>query len=156
MKGMKLLCPGFMALILAGCTALGALLTLRDPVIASLGEPSRESSYTYGGFQDYTDYGVYVFDAPELEENPYFRAIDQEDLEMLQPFLEDYESWVECHRKDDPEAELVVNYDFDPAVIGAGDWYYLETRYPDKPLHCYDLYLLDVDTGTLYYLHNNI
>lgn len=143
----KLLALLAVALLFAGCAEKS------DPVISSLGEYEDHVVYTYGEFQDYTDYGKYSYtSAPK--DNEYLKKVtNTEDVKI---YLDDYEDWIETHRENDPEADLVTHYDFDRSIIDTEDYIYIESKYPDSPTFNYDIYFFDTQTNVLYYFHNNI
>ena len=55
------------------------------------------------------------------------------------------------------------NYDLDRTIINEGDYFYIydkmgepigESQY--EQYECYDVYIFDTESCTLYYFHNNI
>lgn len=132
-----------------------------DPVLNTLPEYTQKELYSEGGFQDYTDYGIYTF-APfpeiQLKENLYFELVS--DTGEILSYVENFEGWVALS---DADGELVQKYDFDKSCIDVSDYFYLDTK-EGEPIgkrtygkfECYDLYLFDMDTNTLYYFHSNI
>ncbi|MCD8180022.1 MAG: hypothetical protein LUF26_00870 [Firmicutes bacterium] len=68
--------------------------------------------------------------------------------------LNGYFSWFEdALRNVDFEDE----YTFDKsAQINAGDYYYIYTKYSDNPYSNFDVYYVDTDSNTLYFIHINI
>ena len=150
-----------------GCIAvllLGLLLTgcsTKDFVIHSLPEYTHREFYTYGGFQDFTDYGIYTFspfDEAKLEENLYFEMIA--DVEKVMPYIENFENRVRISPMD---SELVQHYDFDKTRIDGDDYYYIDSKEGEpigsgtyRKFDNYDVYFFDTDSWTLYYFHSNI
>ena len=139
--------------------------TATDPIIDSLPNCKNKQVYTYGVFQDYTDYGIYNYsniDISVLESNGYFQPVDTE-LPNVLSYIENYEKWIESHRRVNPDHELPVNYKFDKAIIDEEDYFYVTTK-EGTPIgngtygkfDNYTLYLFDTQTKTLYYFHNNI
>lgn len=144
------------ALFLTGTVWVFSLLFApQDAILASLPDYERKEFYTSGGFQDYTDYAKYTYNISEtpLIQNPYFRSVDAADIPEILAYIENFEGWVDiCH--DFPREE----YDFDTARVEAGDYFYILSEYeePDKKFWNYDLYYFDLESGILYYFHNNI
>ena len=135
-----------------GCS----LQTRQDQVLESLGEYGSKQIWTHGEFQDYTDHGIYTYSSIALEQNEYFTEVSDEDVETLHTFLDDFENWVGIFRNYDPNDQLVMNYAFDRSVIDAADYFYLYQD-PEQPqFSCYDLWIIDSQTNTLYYFHSNI
>lgn len=125
-------------------------------VRASLGSCERKVFYTSGGFQDYTDFGIYACSAVDLENNSYFAPITPPDREVLWAFLDDFEGWVDVIGRSDPQNEIVVHYAFDRSIVDTGDWFYIYED-PDYPkFGSYDIWFFDSQTYLLYYFHNNI
>lgn len=133
------------------------VLEFHDPVLASL--PKFESSkiYTYGVFQDYTDYGKYTYaDVTEaqLKSGGYLKKLYASDISELVSYIENFEQWVSIIEQD---SELVQNYDFDTETITPGDWCYMQTKgISSGKFDYYSIYLFDIETQTLFYFHNNI
>lgn len=128
-------------------------------VVTSLGKVSSKEFYSSGGFQDFTDYGIYRFADPKIEENEYLKPMTEEDLSVFFNYLEDFEGWVGLH---DHTEELYLHYDFDFSIVDVDDYFYLYTN-PEYPAYgtnnicgSYNLYFFDVQSQTLYYFHNNI
>ena len=147
---MKRLIPLLVLLILlSGCA------TAPNNVLSSLPGEGQGQTDTHGKFQDYTDYGKYIY--PELCDealgcNPYFRKVRAEDIPLICSYLENYESWVTLARECD-DCSLGEHYDFDPEIIQEGDWFYLDS---DATFDEYSLYYICMNTKTVYYFHNNI
>ena len=139
------------ALLPVCCAGCG----LEDPVILSLPEYGSKEVYSYGEFQDYTDFGIFHFDFPITEsvsKNPYFSQVGQ-DRDGLVPYIENFEKWVEVISEyEDPK--FSEYYTFDRAMLDPGDWYFLDSKYGNT--NNYDLYLYDTQTNILYFFHNNI
>lgn len=136
---------------------------LLDPVIASLPPYRSKAFYTSGGFQDYTDYAKYTFWLPvterTLEKTGYFEKITGEDATEILAHVDNFHGWVLICG-----GELLENYDFDPAIVEEGDYFYIESKF-GQPIgqssaygkfDSYDLYYFDLDAQTLYFFHNNI
>ncbi len=127
-----------------------------EQVRSSLGSCERIAFYTSGGFQDYTDFGMYTCFAANLENNPYFTPFTSSDREMLWAFLDDFEGWVDTIGHSDPRNEVVVHYAFDRSIVDTGDWFYIYEGENYPKFGCYDIWFLDSQTNILYYFHNNI
>ena len=143
-----------LCVLLVGCSE-------NDDVIRSLGDYEERVSYTYGEFQDYTDYAKYYYTDASVENNEYFKQITETSQTELTALLDDYENIVEVHRENDPEHELVVHYDFDRTMIDFEDYLYIfseTTTWPDgySAITNYDIYFFDTQTQVLYFFHNNI
>ena len=141
--------------------SLTAWLAPEDPVIASLGEYDTSAFYSDGEFQDYTFYGKYDYSYAKIRSNDYFAKIESSDLPVIREHLDDFGGWVELIGEDAPSSELVVNYDFNPAIIDTEDYFYIESEKHtwssgQASLVNYDLYFFDAQTLSLYYFHNNI
>lgn len=156
----------FIAIILLSHLVLMVIfpITVTDPVIDSLPPYESKEMYTCGGWQDFTDFGIYDFSNIDISEvnNKYFSSVNTE-LSNVLSYIEDFEKWVEIHRKNEQTQELPANYNFDEAVIDEKDYFYVKTK-EGTPIGSgtygkfdnYSLYLFDTQTKTLYYFHNNI
>ncbi len=147
--------------VLVTCALLVILIsceieTPQDKVLASLGKYEREQLWTHGEFQDFTDFGMYTYSTVNLENNRFFSAVSESDIEIIYSFIDDFEDWIEVFREGDAECELVVNYSFDRSIIDTKDYFYIDEDdfYPE--FGCYDVWLYDSQSGILYYFHNNI
>ncbi|MBO5379783.1 MAG: hypothetical protein J6A90_05590 [Clostridia bacterium] len=138
----------------------------RETVILTLGGYEREEFYSSGGIQDFTDYGKYYFaEMPKFEENEYFVPVTSNDIEVLYGYIDNFDSWIEAYINPSTKNEkaLVENYDLDRTIINEGDYFYIydkmgepigESQY--EQYECYDVYIFDTESCTLYYFHNNI
>jgi len=132
-----------------------------DKVVASLGKYENREFFTSGGFQDYTDYAKYHYTSIQIAENKYLKEIQETDLTEINTLLDDFEGWIETHKRSDTSSELVVNYDFDRKIIDTEDYFYIDSEehtWSDghTSLERYNIYLFDTQTQVLYYFHNNI
>ena len=136
-------------------------------VISTLGEYEKEEFYSSGGFQDYTDYGKYYFnEVPSIEDNEYFKFVAETDIVVLNGYIDNFDNWVNLISEspsNKEDRELVKNYDLDRTIINEGDFFYIydkmgepigESQY--EQYECYDVYIFDIESCTLYYFHNNI
>ena len=160
---MRKLCAFLFVLII--CISISACKAPEDKILMSLGEYKDHVYYTQGTFQDYTDYAKYYYDSVDLTENEYFNKIQESDLAKIGEHLDDFESWIETYRENDPSREIVVNYDFDRSIIDSEDYIYIDSEVfattwddgtTDITLANYNLYFFNTQTQTLYYFHNNI
>lgn len=138
---------------------LCACYTPEDRVPSTLGRFKNKEFYTSGGFQDYTDYGKYRFESVNVENNRYFSAVEEEDLETINAYLDDFEGWIDAV---DPKSEVVSAYDFDRSIIDTSD-YFCIFNHDDSVgkqhilnFESYNIYFLDTQTDIVYYFHNNI
>ena len=85
----------------------------------------------------------------------------QADLTEINEHLDNFEGWIETIKEGNNSSEIVLNYDFDRAIIDEKDFIYI---YSEKhtwddgftSLVNYDVYFFDSQTMVLYYFHNNI
>lgn len=117
--------------------------------------------YTSGGFQDYTDYAKYTYNAvteEDLSASGYFTVMTEADVDNILSYIANFESWVEA-----VGGEVKAGYDFDKTVISEGDYYYIKTK-EGEPIgqgtygkfDNYTVYFFDVELLTLFYFHSNI
>jgi len=152
MKQFRFLSAILCVVFLAAC----GIESREEQVRASLGTCERVAFYSSGGFQDYTDFGIYRCPDADLKENPYFAPVTPGDIEKLWGFLDNFEGWIETIGRSDPGNELVVSYAFDRSIVDTGDWLYIYEGENYPPFGCYDIWLLDSQSDMLYYFHNNI
>ena len=131
-------------------------IVYENPVIASLPQADTSDCYYSGGFQDYTDYCKYYYAKQEnvLEEvknNPYFKPVTPDDITELNSYFDNFEGWLEC-------VEYQDKYDFQRNDIDTEDYFYIENdEISEKQKYWdYDVYFFDVQTQTLFFIHNNI
>ena len=127
-----------------------------NPVIASLPKCDSSDCYYSDGFQDYTDYCKYYYVKQEniLEEvknSPYFKPVTPDDIKELNSYFDNFEGWLE-------NVEYKDKYDFQRNDIDTGDYFYIENdEISEKHKYWdYDVYFFDVQTQTLFFIHNNI
>ena len=137
-------------------TAACGIESRQEQVRSSLGPCERIAFYSSGGFQDYTDFGIYRCPDAELKDNPYFEPVTSADLARLWGFLDNFEGWIDTIGRSDPGNEVVVNYAFDRSIVDTGDWLYIYEGENYPQFGCYDIWLFDSQSGMLYYFHNNI
>ncbi|MBR6825248.1 MAG: hypothetical protein IKM59_01740 [Oscillospiraceae bacterium] len=165
MKRVSLWVLVFLLMLCATGCAVGKLMdwvtapldTPADQVAASLGEYEKEGFWTHGGFQDFTDFGIYTYSSVSLGENSYFSPVTGEDMDTVRGFIDNYETWIDTFRRGDPQDELVSHYAFDFSVIDPEDLFYLDYEESSYSKYVnYDLWIFDSQSKTLYYFHNNI
>ena len=131
------------------------LLMPEDIILESLSKYSEKEYYSSGGFQDTTDYAKYTYHISEedLQNNEYLLPVESTDLPQIIAYIEDFEELVSVSHDFPSES-----YDFDKAIVSAGDYFYVSNRYqePEKAFWNYDLYYFDLESLTLYYFHSNI
>ena len=131
-------------------------IVYENPVIASLPQADTSDCYYSGGFQDYTDYCKYYYVKQEniLEEvknNPYFKPVTPDDITELNSYFDNFEGWLEY-------VEYKDKYDFQRNDIDTEDYFYIKNdEISEKHKYWdYDVYFFDVQTQTLFFIHNNI
>lgn len=115
---------------------------------------NKEEHYDVNGFQDYTDYAKYTYYSKDiiLNNNDY-KKVTSNDFESIKNYLENFRGWMETDNRLD-------EYDFDENIINEGDYFCIINE-NDKEINYlnydnYSIYYFDVETLTLYYMHNNI
>lgn len=141
-----------MLLSLAACSSQ----TRQGKVLNSVGKYESEQIWTHDGFQDYTDFGIYTFSSVDLYSNPYFSAVTAENMETIGSFIDNFEEWIEACRNSNPNGDLVLNYFFDRSIVDTTDYFYIYEGENYPKYGCYDLWVFDTQTNTMYYFHNNI
>ena len=151
------------AIVAAICLSIFVVIFIysKDEVIASLGKYNDHVSYTAGEFQDCTDYAKYYYSSAPVADNKYLKKIRETDFDTINTHLDDFEGWIQAHKESDPSREVVVNYDFDRAIIDTEDYIYIDSEehtWDDgyTRLVRYNIYFFDTQTQVLYYFHNNI
>lgn len=135
-----------------------------DKVLNSLPRSeSKEIYYEKDGWREYTDYAKYYYDdvtVDDLNDSGYFHEVTVDDVENLKSYYSDfYGCWVATYHVFD---EYFDKFDFKIDQIEAGDYFYIDTlegqpigdRYYLK-FENYTVYYFDLESQTLYYLHNN-
>ena len=135
--------------------------TYVSPVIASLPNCDSSDCYYSDGFQDYTDYCKYYYDKQdsildELKNSQYFKIIKSDDVAEINSYFDNFEGWLEY-------VDYKDKYDLQRKIIDTEDYFYIENNetsekyagYSDK-YSSYNVYFFDVQTKTLYFIHNNI
>lgn len=121
------------------------------------GYTDKEEHYDQDGFQDYTDYAKYIYPSQEIIINDSeYEKITKDDIENIEGYFENFRNWMRvCNRLDE--------YDFDESIINEGDYIRIKTKEGQKigdskyeKYENYSIYYFDLETLTLYYIHNNI
>lgn len=102
------------------------------------------------GVQDYTDYCKYIYESPDpFIDNKEYKIIEEGEIENIKIYFDDFQSWMIASDRND-------EYDFNKGCISEGDYIKLITKVEDDMFSNYTLYFFDVESLTLYYIHNNI
>ena len=117
----------------------------------------KEEYYDKDGFQDYTDYAKYLYDSKDvIINNKEYKKIEQDDIQNIIGYFEDFSGWVKA-------ADRLSEFDFDINNINEGDYVKIKTKEGQKIANGkyetydnYSVYFFDIETLTLYYIHNNI
>ena len=136
-------------LFMAGCT-------FEQNKIKSMPKYDKEECYwDEEGFRDYTDYCKYFYNddtVSKFENDKRFKKIEEEDVEILTGFFNNYNGWVNNMKWYD-------KYDFDYQIqLKPGDYYYLIIKDENTVYgiyHNYDIYYVDMEKAILYYFHSN-
>ena len=117
----------------------------------------KEEYYDKDGFQDYTDYAKYVYDSKDvIISNEDYKKLKQDDIQNIVGYFEDFSVLMES-------ADRLSEFDFDISNINEGDYIKIKTKEGQKigngkygKYDNYSVYFFDVESLTLYYIHNNI
>lgn len=142
-------------------SALTSCAIPKDKVLASLGKYEQKEYFTSGGFQDYTDYAKYRYSSAKLEGNKYLKKINESALDTINTYLDDFENRISSDKEADAASEIVVNYDFDRAIIDTEDYFYIDSEEAELNdgtalVTSFDIYFFDIKSRVLYYFHSNI
>lgn len=151
------------ALIAAGlflCLCFGIMffIFLEDPALATLPRYHSRIGYISDGFQDYTIYREYHYSnskkmSRSLERSPFFEKVKQEDVEVINGYLDDFKGWLTY-------TDFENECKFDSECIDTSDYWCLFNKWEDDEEEClyfdYDLYYYDSETMTMFMIHNNI
>ena len=130
--------------------------TRQGAVLDSIGKCEKKQFWTHGAFGDYTDFGIFTCQSTGIEKSSYFSKVSQEDIGVICEFIDNYESWIEAVRENDPAHALVLNYRFDRSILDIEDYFYIYEGEDYPKFGCYDIWIFDSQTNVLYYFHNNI
>ncbi len=117
---------------------------------------SSEEFFDPSGFRDYTDYCKYVYPSDfRPDADPLYHPVDAREMQDLEGYYSDFRGWMEAEKR-------LGDYDFDPSLIGPGDYARVETREGEHTgkitygkYDCYTVYFYDVESHTLFYIHQN-
>lgn len=109
------------------------------------------------GFQDYTDYCKYYYKDKfdkKFSNSFLYKKVAKEDIENITSYFMNFEHWMEID-------ERIDVYDFDIDIISEGDFVRIETKEygdgdPKWKFANYTIYLYDIESNILYYIHSNI
>lgn len=166
----------FVFLILAGNTLVFELPNIteseEEKVLDTLPEYDDGFQRVFGA-RDFTVYGEYYYSNLTdeiLEDNEFFQPFSTEfdETVLLKKLVAYYEERI-THTRDDSLLgdDLNKYYRFDEITMDSGDWYYLET---DRADDCdvvnddvfelmrqdFDLYYYDVETKTIFLMHDDV
>lgn len=133
-----------------------------DEVIASLGEYEKGKHFASDDFQEqHADYAKYYYTSLEIEDNKYFKQIQESDFAKIKRHLDDFEAWLATIEDAEPWNEVVRHYDFDREIVDIEDYFYIDSEevpWTDGTtvLVNYTVYLFDAQTQVLYYFYNNM
>lgn len=135
--------------VITGCSSQG------DIVEIPKGYNYKEEYYDENGFQDYTDYAKYIYPSQSvIINNDNYKKITKEDIEDIKGYFNDFRNWM---------SSRLDEYDFDDSMINEGDYVRIRTKEGEKignsqynKYDNYSIYFFDIETLTLYYIHNNI
>lgn len=116
--------------------------------------------YIDGDFGDFTEYGEYYFtdkSIQKIKKNERYQTVTKENIHDIYGYFENFEGWLKwCYFSD--------KYNFDKDIqINEGDFYYIDTMEGQpigqgkyKKYDNYDVYYVDIDKCTIYFIHSNI
>ncbi|MBB6715530.1 hypothetical protein [Clostridium gasigenes] len=119
---------------------------------------SKDEHFDKDGFQDYTDYCKYYYDASSdlFLENDIYSTVKEDDIENIRSYFTNFASWMDT-------ADRAEEYDFDDSCISEGDYIYIKTKEGEaigssnyKKFDNYYVYFYDTQSATLFYIHSNI
>ena len=105
------------------------------------------------GFQDNVDYYKYYYKDKfdkKFSNSFLYKKVEKEDIENITSYFLNFENWMK---------ERLNVYDFDINIISEGDYVRIENKRPDDYIWKfadYTVYLYDIESNTLYYIHSNI
>ena len=125
MKKVSLLLIVFAMLFLAtSCGASSDCGVFTDPVIESLGEYDNYEYYSEDGI-DILSFGRYYFSSVNLNGNKYFSIVSEDDIETINAFIDNFESWIDTSKENSSRSKLEKNYSFDRSMIDTEDYFYI-------------------------------
>ena len=150
MKRMIVSLTALAALICVLCCGC-ALGQLFEPYsLFPSGYTDKDEHFDPEGFQDYTDYCKYFYDSAEpFERDGRFKPVADVGVETAAGYFEHFKDCMESE-------ERLDEYDFDPGIISPDDLVQIISDPHFTPYDDYDVFLFDVQSKTLYYIHQNI
>ena len=139
-----------LSILLTGCSQ-------SDIVGIPNGYIDKYEYYQKDGFQDYTDYAKYIYSSKDdVIKDKKYKKILSKDVDDIKGYFDDFSLSMESSNRMD-------EYDFDDSIISEGDYVRVETKEVEKvgdyeygKYENYSVYFFDVDSLTLYYIHNNV
>lgn len=107
------------------------------------------------GIQDHTDFCVYIYEsANPVKNDADYSVATEEDVEILKGYFDDFKGWAEL--KGGP-------FSYQYFGVSAGDYFIIRTK-EGQPVgdgeygkyDDYSVWFFDIESLTLYYMHNNI
>lgn len=150
---MKKVILSIILIIILGCVSF-YYIHIKDYAILD-GYFDKDEYFDPNSFQDYTDYCKYYYkdkNDKKFINSSLYRKVEIDDIENITSYFKDFENWMRI------EERLDV-YDFDTNIISEGDYVRIETKdyeNPNSKFWNYTIYLYDIESNTLYYIHSNI
>ncbi len=144
-----------LVIALAGYFGFDYLSYFTNPILKELPIYRSKEIYSYGFWQDYTDYGKYFYknvSEEDMESAESFKKVTKEDAEEIFKYIDGYESFINNFGSDGIESIKEV-FDFDKSVIDTGDYYYISNG---NSYTFFCMYYFDTDSQILYYFYNDI
>ncbi len=108
---------------------------------------NKEEYFEENAFMDYTDYCKYYYKEEydeKFAKDKKYSEVKEEDIPEVLKYFDEFEGWMLPERANE--------YDFDKTQITPGDYVRIESQGVNVS---FDVYLYDVETHILYYIHNN-
>ncbi|MCL2014004.1 MAG: hypothetical protein FWG69_03340 [Oscillospiraceae bacterium] len=107
------------------------------------------------GFRDVTDFCIYYYDEEAIkkfETHEKFKMVTKDDIEYIGGFFENFSEALANLKHNDK-----FTFDY-KQQIKDGDYYFLIIKDPNEiygEYHDYDIYYVDMEKHTLYFIHSN-
>ena len=128
----------------------------KNPVLGSLSNYDSSDCYYSDGFQDFTNYCKYYYSEKDdvldkLPNSRYFKNVSPDDIAEINSYFDNFEGWLKF-------VDYKDEYDFQRNIIDTEDYFYIENDETEEEQKYwdYDVYFFDVQTKTLFFIHNNI
>ena len=128
----------------------------KNTVLETLSNYDSSDCYYSDGFQDYTNYCKYYYFKQDdvldkLKNCSYFKNVKPDDIMEINSYFDNFEGWLEY-------VDYKDKYDFQRNIIDTEDYFYIENDETEEEHKYwnYDVYFFDVQTKTLFFIHNNI